>query len=165
MSDDPRFEPVKGSPDARCRRYRRGRFTGLALRLVGRSRAKPGATQAARPLNPTSGEPSEERPTEEGFMRPRLDKRHSRDFLIDSARTKQLQVGLIMAFIAFLIALLAALLGVYLSNNPSERLAPPGFDHFRLNLELPAFSADGPTPRRAMILGPPRPTPSPTERG
>jgi hypothetical protein len=125
MTDHPRFEPVKGPPDSAHRHYGGAGLVDLVLRLVDRWRGSAGAAavRAAPALDPASGQIEiHERPPRQGPVAERsaaellhaharltdllADGTFSRNFLLASARTHRLQVGLLAAFLAVVAVLL-----------------------------------------------------------
>jgi hypothetical protein len=126
MTDYPRYEPVKGPPDTAHRHYGGARLVDLVFRLVDRWRGSAGAAmvRVAPALDPSSGQTEiHERPPQQSPVAERSaageqlrdrtgitgllpDATFSRDFLLDSARTRRLQAGLLAAFLTVVAGLL-----------------------------------------------------------
>lgn len=126
MTDHPRYEPVKGPPDTAHQHYGGARLVDLVLWLVDRWRGSAGAATvpAAPALDPSNGLIEiHERPARQGPVAERSatdellqaharltglfpDETFARDFLLASARTRRLQVGLLAAYLAVVICLI-----------------------------------------------------------
>jgi hypothetical protein len=125
--DFPRFEPIKGEADTAHRRYHGGHLVSLALRLINRQRrsAGVGAAQPALALDPRTAAieiherpptraPAEAPPSalDTSASMPALhglspEETFSQEFIIGSARTWKLQVGLLAALVAILVVLVS----------------------------------------------------------
>ena len=123
MTDYPRFEPVKGAPDVAYRAYHGSRLVDLVFWLVDRWTGKARAGQTTSAVDPASGpievherlptrRPAEGRSSTVGPSR-RLspEEGFSAEFLLNSARTRKLQAGVLIAFAAILIVILAQSIG------------------------------------------------------
>jgi hypothetical protein len=152
MTDYPRYEPVKGSPDTADRHYGGARLVDLVFHLVERCRGRAGAAavRAAPALDPSSGRieiherpppqvPVTERSAADELLQAHArltdlfpDEAFSRDFVLGSARTRRLQAGLLAAFLAVIAVLLVQTL-------VSTRGQPPF-------TQLPTASSQGRAP-------------------
>jgi hypothetical protein len=126
MTDHPRYEPVKGPPAVAHRHYGGAGFFKLVFWLIERQRGSAGAATVrdAPALDPSSGQiaiherpppqgPRAEHSADDELVRAHArlagrfpDEAFSRDFLLSSARTRRLQVGLLAAFLAVCVGLL-----------------------------------------------------------
>jgi hypothetical protein len=156
MTDYPRFEHVKGEPDVAHQAYYGGPLVTLVFRLVDRWRARPNKAQAAAALAPASGGIEiHERPPAVARVeflpgaveaatpvqmvhRLAPDEIYSRDFLIGSAATMKLQRGLLVAFVAVLVVLVAQ--GLRLPDGTASQAARNSAPAIK---ELPAGKRNG----------------------
>jgi hypothetical protein len=125
MTDEPRFEPVKGEPQVAHEAYYGGALVSLVFRLVDRWRGRRQG-EANAPAVATSGGGIEihERPpvvasaaaalpgaaegaAERALYQVSPDENFSGNFLIGSARTMKVQAGLLATFAGILVVLLA----------------------------------------------------------
>ena len=119
MTDYPRFERVKGPPDVAHRRYHGGPIVDLLLSIIDGWSGRPRAGLTAPTLDPASGaiELHERPPTRrasgteeiahrQASERLSPDERFSHDFLVNSGRTKSLQVGIFVSFVAVLVVII-----------------------------------------------------------
>jgi hypothetical protein len=118
MTDHPRFEPVRGAPESAYRRYHGAPLVGLVFRLADRWKGRVGSGVHAGALDAGSIEvherprvrPLAHRPepavdlAASGRLLP--DEGFAAEYILNSARTRRLQNGLLIAFVAVL-ALLA----------------------------------------------------------
>ena len=146
MSDYPRFEPVKGPPDVAYRNYYGGPVVKLLFSIVDLWSGRP---KDAPVIDPVSG-PIEihERPYPAGsaleqpvhgqtLHRLSPEENFSREFLVSSARTKTLQVGILVGFAAVLVLIIA-------QGLPSrQQLTGQGMQS-KVSLPTRAISHDGP---------------------
>jgi hypothetical protein len=125
MSDQPRFEPVRGEPHVAHEAYYGGALVSLVFRLVDRWRGRrhgqanaPATTDAGdgieiheRPavLAPAAAAPpgAAEGAAERALYQVSPDENFSGNFLIGSARTMKVQAGLLAAFVGVMVVLLA----------------------------------------------------------
>jgi hypothetical protein len=146
MTDHPRFEQVKGEHDVAHEAYYGGSVVSLVFRLV--DRWKGGPRKMQRTVGSAAGAVEiHERPTAMARSRPLPDgadtaaleqtvhrtspeESFSDSFLMGSARTMQLQAGLLAAIAAVLIILVAQGLGLPESpHGQVVRDSPPGRKH------------------------------------
>lgn len=116
MTDCPRFDPVKCATDvARWRHYCRSPFVGLISWFANRWTGMPSAREAlALSLAGAIVEIHERPPArmspssapKQTLQQLAQEERFSPDFLLDSARTRKLQAGLLVLLAAILAALL-----------------------------------------------------------
>ena len=119
MSDYPRFEPVKGPPDATYQNYYGGPAVKLLFLIVDLWTGRPKGRRSTPVLDPATGpiEIHESRSPAGSALdvaahaqtlhRLSPEETFSPQFLVSSARTKTLQVGILAGFIAVLVVIVA----------------------------------------------------------
>jgi hypothetical protein len=139
MTDHPRFELVKGAPDVAHEAYHGGSLVSLVFRLIDGWRGRPRKGLDTFALGHAEGGVEiQERPTalartapysgSANAMTPELvlhrlapDEGFSGSFLIGSARTRLLQAGLLAAFVAVAVVLVAQ--GLVPPERPHDQTA------------------------------------------
>jgi hypothetical protein len=139
MTDEPRFEPVRGEPEVAHEAYYGGGLVSLVFRLVDRWRGRrQGEAKAPAAAHADGGIEIHERPTllapaaavlpgaaeaaaERALYQVSPDENFSGNFLIGSARTMKVQAGLLAAFVGVMIVLVAQ--GVPQPERPFDQTA------------------------------------------